>query len=197
MRKLSIEELNRVSIEEFKSLNKLPLVVVLDNIRSTNNIGSIFRTCDAFCVSQIAICGISATPPNKEIHKTAIGAEQSVDWQYFPTTIDAIESLKVDGFKVMAVEQAEGSIDIRNFNPNSSEKYAFILGNEVEGVSDDVMELVDGCIEIPQYGTKHSLNVSITAGIMLYDYHTKTDHIVSDRSCESSWRVELESLNMD
>lgn len=175
MRKLSIEELNRVNVEDYKSLDKMPLVIVLDNIRSTNNIGSIFRTCDAFLVSRIVICGISATPPNKEIHKTAIGAEQSVDWTYFNTTVEAIGKLRDEGFKIVAIEQAEGSCDICNFEYDVNDKYALVLGNEVEGVSDEVMEMIDHCVEIPQYGTKHSLNVSITAGIVIYDYYMKTN----------------------
>lgn len=173
MRKLKITELNRLNIEEFKNAEKLPLAVVLDNVRSLHNIGSVFRTSDAFRVSDILLCGITATPPQQEIHKTALGAEDSVSWTYFKDTIDAVNFLRDNGFEVFSIEQVEGSIMLEDFVPSKDKKYAVIFGNEVKGVRQDVVDLSDGCIEIPQYGTKHSLNVSVTAGIVIWDLFCK------------------------
>jgi 23S rRNA (guanosine2251-2'-O)-methyltransferase len=171
MRKLNMEELNRVSVEKFNELEKLPLICVLDNIRSQHNVGSIFRTSDAFRIRELYLCGITATPPNREINKSALGATESVKWKYFPETPLAIEQLKKNGYKIIAVEQASGSILLEDYNTESSEKIALVFGNEVTGVSDDVMEMADVCIEIPQFGTKHSFNVSVTAAIVLYQFY--------------------------
>ncbi len=173
MRKLKITELNRISAEEFKAVEKLPLVVVLDHVRSLYNVGSVFRSSDAFRVEKICLCGITATPPQVEIHKTALGAEDSVDWTYYEKTQDAVKELKESGFEVWAVEQVEGSVLLQDFRPEAGKKYAIILGNEVKGVQQEVVDLCDGCIEIPQFGTKHSLNVSVTAGILIWDFARK------------------------
>ena len=170
MRKLKITELNRVSKEEFKNINKLPLVVVLDEVRSLYNVGSVFRSSDAFAVSAIYLCGITAVPPNVEIHKTALGAEDSVNWKYFKYTQDAVNELKADGYEVLAIEQVEHSTMLQNMTLDSQKKYAIILGNEVKGVQQEVVDMCDGCIEIPQFGTKHSLNVSVTAGILIWEF---------------------------
>ena len=173
MRKLKINELNRLTAEAFKTTEKTPLVVVLDNIRSCNNIGSVFRTSDALLVKKIFLCGITATPPNKEIHKTALDAEKSVDWEYLEKTEEAVKKLQQDGFKVFAVEQVENSILLPDFKPASGEKVALVFGNEVKGVQQKVVNLCDGAIEIPQFGTKHSFNVSVSAGIVLWDIFQK------------------------
>ena len=170
MRKLKITELNRVSKEEFKNIDKLPLVVVLDEVRSLYNVGSVFRSSDAFAVSAVYLCGITAVPPNAEIHKTALGAEDSVDWKYFKRTQDAVNELKADGYEVLAIEQVEHSTMLQNMTLDSQKKYAIILGNEVKGVQQEVVDMCDGCIEIPQFGTKHSLNVSVTAGILIWEF---------------------------
>ena len=170
MKKKSIIELNRVSCDEFKSVPKIPLVVVLDDVRSLNNIGSIFRTADAFVIESIYLCGITACPPSVEIHKTALGAEDSVEWHYFEDVCEAIKNLRSKGHKICAIEQVEGSISLPQFIINSCEKYAVILGNEVKGVKQEAVDMSDCCIELPQYGTKHSLNVSITAGIVMWDF---------------------------
>ena len=167
-RKLKITELNRISAEQFKEANKLPLVVVVDNVRSLHNIGSIFRTADAFRIECIYLCGITAVPPHPEMHKTALGAEYTVDWKYMKSAVDAVQQLKADGYEVYAVEQAEESIMLDAFTPNASHRYAVVLGNEVKGVQQEVIDCCDGCLEIPQYGTKHSLNVSVAAGIVLW-----------------------------
>ena len=166
-RKLLNEELNRLSAEEYKEAEKLPLVVVLDNVRSLNNIGSVFRTSDAFRLSKIYLCGITATPPHREIHKTALGAEESVDWAYFEETTDAVKELKNEGYTILSVEQAENSISLETFTITPGQKYAFVFGNEVKGVQQEVIDLSDNCIEIPQFGTKHSFNISVTAGFTL------------------------------
>lgn len=168
-RKLKITELNRISTEEFKKAEKLPLVVVLDNIRSLHNIGSVFRTSDAFRVECIYLCGITAVPPHPEMHKTALGAEFTVDWKYVDNAVEAVDNLKKDGYTVYSVEQAEGSIMLEDIKLYPNRKYAVVLGNEVKGVQQEVIDHSDGCIEIPQYGTKHSLNVSVTAGIVIWD----------------------------
>lgn len=173
MRKLNISELERLTIDEFKQSRKIPLVVVLDNVRSMYNVGSIFRTSDAYRVECIYLCGITGCPPHTEIHKTALGAEDSVDWIYFDSALDAVNDLKSRGYKVFAVEQAEGSISF----PLPSEPladlpsgYAIVLGNEVKGVQQEVVDECDSCIELPQYGTKHSLNVATVAGIVIWEF---------------------------
>lgn len=169
-RKLKIEELNRISVEEFQEARKIPLAVVLDNVRSRHNIGSVFRTSDAFRVEEVLLCGITGTPPDVEIHKTALGAENSMKWRYFEDTLKAVETLKSEGYILYAIEQAENSITLENIELDKGEKYAVILGHEVHGVPQEVIDASDGCIEIPQYGTKHSLNVSVTAGIVIWDF---------------------------
>ena len=170
MKKRKITELNRISTEEFKQTKKIPLIVVLDNIRSLNNIGSVFRTSDAFVVESIFLCGITATPPHVEIHKTALGAEDSVDWRYFEETENAISLLKSEGVQVFAVEQVHNSLKLDELSLDKSKRYAVVLGNEVKGVQQSVVDICNGAIEIPQYGTKHSLNVSISAGIVIWDF---------------------------
>ena len=176
-RKLNIEELNRISIAEFKEAKKTPLVVVLDSVRSLNNIGSIFRTADAFLVEEVILCGITATPPHAEIHKTALGAENSVQWRYFPETVSAIHHLKAEGYTVFAIEQTENSSLLGNISLDKQKKYAIVFGNEVHGVQQTVIDASDGCIEIPQYGTKHSLNVAVTAGIVMWEFFILLPHI--------------------
>ena len=173
MRKLNNEELTRLSVEDFKQADKMPLVVVLDNIRSCNNVGSVFRTSDALLVSMICLCGITATPPDKEIHKTALGAENAVIWEYFPTTEEAVDLLKKEGYTIIAIEQVEGSISLNEYKPEPHEKLALIFGNEVKGVQQEVVNLCDKTIEIPQFGTKHSFNISVSAGIVLWDLFNK------------------------
>lgn len=167
-RKLKITELNRISAEEFKKADKLPLVVILDNVRSLHNIGSVFRTSDAFRVECIYLCGITATPPHPEMHKTALGAEFTVDWKYVNNAVEAVDNLRREGYIVFSVEQAENSIMLEDMRLEQGKRYAVVLGNEVKGVQQEVIDHSDGCIEIPQYGTKHSLNVSITAGIVMW-----------------------------
>ena len=173
MRKLKINELNRLSKEEFREAEKVPMVVVLDNIRSCNNTGSVFRTSDALLIEKIYLCGITATPPNKEIHKTALDAEKSVDWEYAEKTEDAVQKLQQEGYKVFAVEQVENSISLPGFLPPENGKLALVFGNEVKGVQQKVVNMCNGAIEIPQYGTKHSFNVSVSAGIVLWDIFQK------------------------
>lgn len=173
MRKLKITELNRISIEEFKEADKLPLVVVLDDIRSLHNIGSVFRTADAFRIECIYLCGVTATPPHPEMHKTALGAEFTVDWKYVNNAVETVDNLRSEGYVVYSVEQAEGSIMLDELTLDRSKKYAVVMGNEVKGVQQEVIDHSDGCIEIPQYGTKHSLNVSVTAGIVIWDLFKK------------------------
>jgi len=168
-----MDELNRVSVEKFNELDKLPVICVLDNVRSQHNIGSIFRTSDAFRIEELYLCGITATPPNREINKSALGATESVKWQYFADTSLAVEKLKNAGYKVIAIEQALNSIILEDYVPEISEKIALVFGNEVAGVSEAVMEMVDSCVEIPQFGTKHSFNVSVTAAIVLYHFYTR------------------------
>jgi 23S rRNA (guanosine2251-2'-O)-methyltransferase len=173
IRKLKLDELNRASVEEFKEQDKLPVTVVLDNVRSMHNIGSIFRTSDGFAVEQVCLCGITAQPPHREIEKTALGATQSVNWTYFETPLQAVEQLRQDGYQIIAVEQAKNSIMLNEFNPDATKKYALVFGNEVNGVSDEVMQNIDACIEIPQFGTKHSFNIVVSAGIVLWDFFAK------------------------
>ena len=173
MRKLKNNELNRISVAEFKATQKTPLIVVLDNIRSLNNIGSVFRTSDAFLIEKIYLCGITATPPNKDIHKTALGATESVDWEYAEDTLTLVENLKEEGVKVLAIEQAENSTKLNTFFPDKNQKYAIVMGNEVKGVQQQVVNASDLCVEIPQLGTKHSLNISVTTGVVIWDLFTK------------------------
>lgn len=173
-RKLKIEEMGRLTPDEFRQAEKIPFIVVLDNVRSLHNVGAVFRTADAFRLEAVYLCGMTATPPNAEMHKTALGAELVVDWEYYKETIDAVERLQKKGYKVFAIEQAENSIDLQQFAKTEIEKYenekiAVVLGHEVFGVQQEVIDKCDGCIEIPQYGTKHSLNVSVTAGIVMYE----------------------------
>lgn len=170
MRKLKITELNRLSPDDFKASTKIPLIVVLDQIRSLHNVGAVFRTSDAFRVEAVYLCGITACPPHPEIHKTALGAEDTVDWLYFKDTLDAVSKLKQEDYTICAVEQAEGSIMLNQLSVVKDKKYAVILGNEVKGVQQEVIDNSDLCIEIPQYGTKHSLNVSVTGGIVIWDF---------------------------
>jgi tRNA G18 (ribose-2'-O)-methylase SpoU len=167
MKKLSMEELNRKSVEEFKQSDKIPIIAVLENIRSAYNIGSVFRTADAFLLEGIYICGYSAFPPHKEIKKTALGAEETVHWKHFKTSKEAVEELKNDGYKIFAVEQTVGSIKLQQFS--FQEKLAVVFGNEVTGVEQSTIEMADGCIEIPQFGMKHSLNISVAAGIVVWE----------------------------
>lgn len=169
MRKLKNSELDRLSVEEYKEVAKTPITVVLDNIRSCNNIGSVFRTSDALLIEKVMLCGITATPPNKDIHKTALDAEKSVSWEYFEETEEAVLRLKGAGYRVFAVEQVENSILLPDFTPSRDEKLALVFGNEVKGVQQSVIDICDGAIEIPQYGTKHSFNISVSAGIVLWD----------------------------
>ena len=173
MRKLKNSELGRKTVEEFKQTNKTPIIVVLDNIRSLNNVGSVFRTSDAFLIEKIYLCGITATPPNKEIHKTALGATESVDWEYVENTVDLVENLQVENVKVLSIEQAENSTMLDTFTPKTNQKYAVVFGNEVKGVQQEVVSASDRCIEIPQLGTKHSLNISVSCGVVLWDLFTK------------------------
>lgn len=169
MRKLAVTELKRVPIEVFKQQPKTPIVVVLDNVRSALNVGSAFRTADAFAIEKIVLCGITAQPPNREITKTALGATEAVDWEYEKDIVQAVQSLKVQGFKIIAVEQAEGSVRLQDFELEKGAKYALIFGNEVMGVSDAVMQMADTALEIPQFGTKHSLNISVCVGIVVWE----------------------------
>ena len=164
-----MSEMGRLSVEQFKSAKKNPLVVVLDNVRSHHNVGAVFRTCDAFKAEKLYLCGITACPPNREISKTALGATESVEWKYYENTIDAISELKSSGYKIVALEIAEGSIPVDSFVAALEEKYALVLGNEVDGVDDAIMEMADICLEIPQFGTKHSLNVSVSGGIAIWE----------------------------
>ena len=173
MRKVKNEELNRLSIADFKQADKLPIVLVLDNIRSLNNIGSIFRTADAFRIACIYLCGITATPPHREIHKTALGATDSVDWKYRDSTEKALQELRQDAYQIVAIEQADNSILLDNYQPEKQGKLALVFGNEVHGVDDKVVETADYCLEIPQSGTKHSFNVSVSTGIVLWDIYVK------------------------
>ncbi len=173
MRKLKNSELERLDVDGFKKTSKIPLIVVLDNIRSLNNIGSVFRTSDAFVIEKIYLCGITAQPPHKEIHKTALGATESVTWEYTEDTLELVKKLKELNIKVASIEQADNSIMLQDFNIEPNEKYAVIFGNEVKGVQQEVVSASDYCIEIPQFGTKHSLNISVSCGVVLWDLFKK------------------------
>jgi len=173
MRKLTMDELNRPDVEAYKHMPKHPVIVILDNIRSLNNIGSIFRTSDALAVEKIYLTGFTATPPHKDIHKTALGATESVEWEYMKNVAELLRRLKEEKIKLIAVEQTDESIMLQNFQPPGGMKTAFVFGNEVKGVSDEALSLVDGAVEIPQFGTKHSFNVSVSAGIVLWDVISK------------------------
>ncbi len=169
-RKKLVTEMGRIDRDAFALAEKLPLVVVLDNVRSLHNVGSVFRTGDAFRVERILLCGITATPPSAEIHKTALGAEDVVEWQYFESTMDAVAALRADGYRIFSIEQCEGSIALQDFETVAGERYAVVMGNEVKGVQQVVVDASDGAIEIPQFGTKHSLNVSVTAGMVIWEF---------------------------
>lgn len=173
MRKLENNELERKSVADFKEAEKTPLIIILDDIRSLNNIGSVFRTADAFLIEKIYLCGITATPPNKEIHKTALGATETVVWEHSENVLDVITSLKEDNVTVLAIEQVESAVFLQDFKIVKNKKYALVFGNEVFGVNQKAVELCDGCIEIPQLGTKHSLNISVSAGIVIWDLFKK------------------------
>ena len=173
MRKLKNKELDRLSVEDFKLTQKTPIIVILDNIRSLNNIGSVFRTSDAFLVKKIYLCGITATPPHKDIHKTALGSTETVDWEYVENIMDLIQSLKSENIKVISIEQAENATMLNDFQPDPNKTYALVFGNEVKGVKQDVVSASDLVLEIPQFGTKHSLNISVSAGIVIWDIFAK------------------------
>jgi tRNA G18 (ribose-2'-O)-methylase SpoU len=173
MRKLSIHELNRISTDQYKDAIKLPVVLVLDNVRSLNNVGSIFRTADAFRIEAIYLCGVTGTPPHREIQKTALGATESVRWKHFENTIEAIQELKSKQYAIIALEQVEKSISLQQFSPQKKQSYALVFGNEVNGVSQEAINLCDSCVEIPQFGTKHSFNISVSAGIVIWDMYCK------------------------
>jgi tRNA G18 (ribose-2'-O)-methylase SpoU len=173
MRKLKNSELERLAVKEFKSAKKTPLIVILDNIRSLNNIGSVFRTSDAFLIEKIYLCGITAKPPHKDIHKTALGATDSVDWEHVEDTIKLVKKLQAEGILVASIEQAENSVQLQNFSPSKNKKLAIIFGNEVKGVQQQIVSISDYRIEIPQYGTKHSLNISVSCGVVLWELFNK------------------------
>lgn len=173
MQKIANEDLGRKSIDEFKEAFKTPVIVVLDNVRSALNVGSVFRTADAFLIEAVYLCGITACPPNKEINKSALGATETVTWKYFENTLEAIADLKNDGYKIASVEQTEGSVLLNNYHPNVAEKLALVFGHEVDGVHQDVINVSDVCIEIPQHGHKHSLNISVCNGIVVWDIFNK------------------------
>ena len=170
MKKLRTIEMQRLTVEEFRNAEKLPLVVVLDDVRSMYNVGSVFRTGDAFRIERVCLCGITSTPPSTEIHKTALGAEDSVSWTHYGSALDAVEALKAEGYIILSVEQAHGSTMLQDFIPLYGKKYAVVFGHEVKGVHQEIIDASDGCIEIPQFGTKHSLNVSVTAGIVIWHF---------------------------
>ncbi|MEC4115599.1 RNA methyltransferase [Myroides phaeus] len=169
MRKLANSELDRKNVEEFKASEKTPIIIVLDDVRSLHNIGSVFRTCDAFLIEKVYLCGITATPPNKEIHKTALGATETVEWEYVKDVVTLVKQLNEEGVSVQSVEQVEKSVMLNNFEVEAGQKYALVFGNEVKGVNQEVVDLSKGVIEIPQLGTKHSLNISVSAGIVIWD----------------------------
>jgi tRNA G18 (ribose-2'-O)-methylase SpoU len=168
-RKLSLDDLNRISVEEYQNLEKIPVIIVLDNVRSAQNVGSVFRTSDAFCIQKIYLCGITAQPPHKEIHKTALGAQDAVPWEYSKDTKSVITVLKNDGWHICSVEQTEQSTKLHEISVHTNKGYVLIFGNEVSGVEQAVIDMSDECIEIPQFGTKHSFNISVSCGIVLWD----------------------------
>lgn len=176
-RKLSMKELNRISPEEFRLAGKLPVTVVLDNIRSQNNTGSAFRTSDAFRIERICLCGITAVPPHREIHKTALGAEDTVEWKYYKSTLDAIRELKTSGYKILVIEQTDLGLPVQQFEPGENLKFALVFGNEINGVDEEILAYADSCLDIPQFGTKHSLNVSVVIGIILWEVLRKIKKI--------------------
>ena len=173
MKKLVLDDLNRINVEEFKQAEKTPIIIVLDDIRSLHNIGAVFRTSDAFLIEKIYLCGITATPPNKEIHKTALGATETVEWEYAKNVVEVVEKLQTENIQVYSVEQVENSIMLNDFSVSANVKYALVFGNEVKGVSQEVIDMSEGVIEIPQLGTKHSLNISVSAGIVIWDLFQK------------------------
>ncbi|MDE6196599.1 MAG: RNA methyltransferase [Muribaculaceae bacterium] len=171
MQKKTIREMGRDTIEQFKARRKMPVVMVLDNVRSLNNIGAIFRTCDGFAAEAVVLCGISATPPSPEIHKTALGAEESMDWRYFSTTAEAVDALKAEGYTIVCLEQVKDSVSLDRLTLDSNSRYALIAGNEVDGVDQNIVDRADFCLEIPQSGTKHSLNVSVSSAVALWEFY--------------------------
>jgi len=173
MRKLANSELDRLSVDEFKDTQKSPIIIVLDNIRSLNNIGSVFRSSDAFLVQKIYLCGITAKPPHKDIHKTALGATETVAWEYAENTLEVVQKLKTEGVKILSIEQAENAVMLNDFIPEKNTVYALVFGNEVKGVQQDVVNASDVVVEIPQYGTKHSLNISVSCGVVVWDIFCK------------------------
>lgn len=173
MRKLKNSELDRLNVDEFKSAKKTPIIIILDNIRSLNNIGSVFRTSDAFLIQKIYLCGITATPPHNDIRKTALGSTETVDWDYVEHTIEIVQKLKAEGVQVISIEQAENATELHNFSPQPRTTYALVFGNEVKGVSQEVVDASDVVIEIPQFGTKHSLNISVSCGVVVWDVFSK------------------------
>lgn len=181
MRKITNQELNRPSVEEFAQMSRIPVVVVLDNVRSAQNVGAFFRTGDAFAIERVALCGITATPPSKDIHKSALGAEMTVEWSYYSSTIECVEQLKADGYQLLAIEQVEGAVMLDKLQVDASAKYALVFGNEVAGVEQGVVDLCDGAIEIPQIGTKHSLNVSVAGGVVLWPFFVKLKELVHQK----------------
>ncbi|HEX9825738.1 MAG TPA: RNA methyltransferase [Flavobacteriaceae bacterium] len=173
MRKLKNSELGRLSVEDFKQTNKTPIIVVLDNVRSLNNIGSVFRTCDAFLIEKIYLCGITATPPHKDIHKTALGSTETVDWEYVKNIMDLVQQLKSENIKIISIEQAENATMLNDFCPEANTTYALVFGNEVKGVKQEVVSASYMVLEIPQFGTKHSLNISVSVGVVVWDFFVK------------------------
>jgi tRNA G18 (ribose-2'-O)-methylase SpoU len=170
MRKITNLELHRPSAEQFAQMNRLPVTVVLDNVRSAQNVGAFFRTCDAFAIEHIALCGITSTPPSRDIHKTALGAEMTIDWSYYENTVECVEKLKAEGYTLLAIEQVEGAVMLDELSVDPTKRYALVFGNEVAGVEQSVVDLCDGAIEIPQVGTKHSINVSVAGGVVLWPF---------------------------
>ena len=181
MRKITNQELSRPSVEEFAQMSRIPVVVVLDNVRSAQNVGAFFRTGDAFAIERVALCGITATPPSKDIHKSALGAEMTVEWSHYSSTIECVEQLKADGYQLLAIEQVEGAVMLDKLEVDASAKYALVFGNEVAGVEQGVVDLCDGAIEIPQIGTKHSLNVSVAGGVVLWPFFVKLKELVHQK----------------
>ncbi len=177
MRKLLNSELGRKTVEQYKGSEKSPFVIVLDNVRSNNNVGSVFRTADAFLTGKIYLCGITACPPHRDIQKTALGATESVEWSYYPRTVDAVRELKTDGYKIIGIEQAEGSVELQDFELQEDTRYALVFGHEVNGISQETLDLCDMCVEIPQFGTKHSFNIVVSAGIVLWDLSGKSNSL--------------------